>query len=306
MAMVNKTLELKNGVLIRSLEELQEHYDIDQVMQYFQDGSLITWLDNLYYEEEADALRALDRYSPNLKDELSAILIMTNGDSRNNYKTHNEEPAGIIVEGNDPDELCRTGYEASERGDYNIALAYLEKSASLGHEGAANTLGCLYAGGKGTSVDFQKAMYWFKKAAEKNQPAALFNVGLMYEDGEGVPTNINEAVKWYDKAVEYGHPGALERLNALSLTGKINRAYNNMGFHYDEHVINAVKQSIGGDNAMRSFVQSFDAGDRNAKRTARELGRACNYYLPVGGTPEDNAWDVVYSIKAYLASKNYR
>ena len=134
---------------------------------------------------------------------------------------------------------------------------------------------------------------------------ATYQLGVMYENGEGVPTNINEAVKWYDKAVEYGHPGALERLNALSLTGKINRAYNGMGFHYDEHVINAVRQSIGGESAMHSFVQRFEDGDRNAKRTARELGRACNYYLPMGGTPEDNAWDVVNSIKAYLASRNF-
>ncbi len=37
-------LNLKDGEQVRSLEELQEHFDLEKIIGYYQDGKLLTWL----------------------------------------------------------------------------------------------------------------------------------------------------------------------------------------------------------------------------------------------------------------------
>ena len=63
-----------NGVKIRTMEELHENFDLDAAVQYLLDGKLLTWLDDRFYEDEAEKIAELDKNAPNMKQQLCEIL----------------------------------------------------------------------------------------------------------------------------------------------------------------------------------------------------------------------------------------
>lgn len=69
-------LIMGDGEDIRSLEELREHFDLEKVMEYYykENGDLLTWLDRLGCEDEAQAIRALDPRAPDFPLKLCQAL----------------------------------------------------------------------------------------------------------------------------------------------------------------------------------------------------------------------------------------
>lgn len=67
-------LKMKDGAEVRNLQELQEYFDIDSAMEYYLNGKLETWLDDRYYDEEADQVRKLDLEDSELSRKLCEIL----------------------------------------------------------------------------------------------------------------------------------------------------------------------------------------------------------------------------------------
>ena len=63
-----------DGVEVRTLTDLQEHFDIDSVMEYYLNGKLETWLDDRYYDEEANQVRELAPESSELSKKLCEIF----------------------------------------------------------------------------------------------------------------------------------------------------------------------------------------------------------------------------------------
>ena len=68
---------MKNGKEVQDLKELQENFDMTQLMMYYSKGELEQWLRGLYYEDEADAVVALDADSQNIRKELCNALGIT-------------------------------------------------------------------------------------------------------------------------------------------------------------------------------------------------------------------------------------
>lgn len=62
-----------NGVKIRSMEELQENFDLNAAVQYLLDGKLLTWLEDRLYDE-AEQIAELDKNAPDMKEQLCEIL----------------------------------------------------------------------------------------------------------------------------------------------------------------------------------------------------------------------------------------
>ena len=58
-------LVMKDGVQVRNIDDLKAHFDIGSVVRDFSSGKLLTWLEDRYYDDEADAIKALspDDYS---------------------------------------------------------------------------------------------------------------------------------------------------------------------------------------------------------------------------------------------------
>lgn len=54
-------LEMKDGIEVRSLEELKENFSLERILFYLTDGKLETWLRDRYENGLADAITGLDR-----------------------------------------------------------------------------------------------------------------------------------------------------------------------------------------------------------------------------------------------------
>ena len=71
-----------NDVDVRTLESLQENFDFEKVVAYFLDGKLLTWLEDRYYENEAEKVRNLDKNSVEFNKQLCEIFgVEYNSDS---------------------------------------------------------------------------------------------------------------------------------------------------------------------------------------------------------------------------------
>lgn len=67
-------LALADGTQARSLVDLREHFDLESVLEHYQDGKLLKWLRGLYSEAEADAVEALDENAPDFQKKLCEVL----------------------------------------------------------------------------------------------------------------------------------------------------------------------------------------------------------------------------------------
>ena len=65
-------LDMGNEVYVRTLEELKENYNTEKVTEYFLDGRLLTWLNDRYFDDEAEQVQELTEQGN--KDNLAAKL----------------------------------------------------------------------------------------------------------------------------------------------------------------------------------------------------------------------------------------
>ncbi len=74
MAKVKIPLDMGNGIKVRNMGELKEHFDIKKVTGYFLDKKLHKWLADRYYDEELEAINDLDVSDKSLPDNLCEIF----------------------------------------------------------------------------------------------------------------------------------------------------------------------------------------------------------------------------------------
>lgn len=67
-------LVLKDEQQVRTMEELQEYFDLEKIFEYFSSGKLAVWLEDRYYDEEAGQVRELSPQDPDLKRKLCDIF----------------------------------------------------------------------------------------------------------------------------------------------------------------------------------------------------------------------------------------
>lgn len=67
-------LVMKNGEKATDMKSLIANFDVESVVGYFLDGKLEKWLNDRYYEEEADAIAKIDRDDPSLAKRLCEVF----------------------------------------------------------------------------------------------------------------------------------------------------------------------------------------------------------------------------------------
>ncbi len=67
-------LEMDNGVEVRDMEGLREHFSLAKVLEYFENGKLAVWLRDHYENDIADAVEALGKDEQDLAKKLSEIF----------------------------------------------------------------------------------------------------------------------------------------------------------------------------------------------------------------------------------------
>ena len=78
IANVFKSFNVKDiildGIRIKNIEELREHFDMEAILFYFASGYLLSWFEKYYYEVEADKISQLCDSDQNLQEKLCEIV----------------------------------------------------------------------------------------------------------------------------------------------------------------------------------------------------------------------------------------
>ena len=94
-------LEMKDGVKIRgNIEELREHFDLERAVGYFLSGKLVEWLEDRYYDDEAEKIAALDKDSPDFRAQLCKTIGV-------NYDDGNDFDVGALERLNEKKNFLR-------------------------------------------------------------------------------------------------------------------------------------------------------------------------------------------------------
>lgn len=79
------------------------------------------------------------------------------------------------------------------------AIKLFTLSAKSDNPRAAYILGLVYYK---ELADFNNALTWFQRAATLGDSEAGFNLGYMYESGKGTPVDIKKAIHWYQNSLD--------------------------------------------------------------------------------------------------------
>lgn len=81
-AIIKFPLKMADGAQVKTIEELREHFDLADVLRYYNDGRLCKWLRAWYYDDEAGKVEQLDSCSEDFKKSLCDILGVSYLESR--------------------------------------------------------------------------------------------------------------------------------------------------------------------------------------------------------------------------------
>lgn len=74
MAIKTFSIILKNNAECKTLEDLRENFDLEKIVEYFKNGELLVWLEDRFYEDEAEAIENISADDRNLAKKLCAVL----------------------------------------------------------------------------------------------------------------------------------------------------------------------------------------------------------------------------------------
>jgi TPR repeat protein len=120
------------------------------------------------------------------------------------------------------------GFQAFQKGVYEVALAEWVPLAEQGDIDSQNTLAAIFKLGLGVKKNPEKAVKWYRLAAEQGDAAGQYGLGTMYAAGEGVPQDYNVALKWFNLAAAQGDVAAQFNLGLMYDNGiakDMDRAY---------------------------------------------------------------------------------
>lgn len=119
----------------------------------------------------------------------------------------------------DRGELFWNKLDDKARTEMSEVIHILTLSSNLGHMGACNNLGSIYAKGQGVKTNYAEAVKWCRKAADRGLADAQFNMGVAFERGEGVEKDELESIRWYQLAAEQGDRQAETNLGSCYANG---------------------------------------------------------------------------------------
>ena len=65
---------MKDGVMVRTIEELRQHFDAEKLLLHFMNGKLQKWLSERHYSKYVDDIKRLDINNDNILAELCGVL----------------------------------------------------------------------------------------------------------------------------------------------------------------------------------------------------------------------------------------
>ena len=231
-------LIMKNGAEVRSLEELQENFDLESVIGCFTDGKLQTWLADRYYDEKAEAVSQLSSDMADLNEKLCEILEVgyssADDDTDIEVIQRRNEKLTVLRQAISDDALLeQVDIIALDQDDlYDILDTNTETVYLYGEKftiptqkknvkyiginnplvllGKMKTSVCAENGISFENVRFEdgadddNSIASLMRRAEKGNAEAQFELGTAYYNGDGMEQNYEKAFEWYTKAAEQG------------------------------------------------------------------------------------------------------
>ncbi|MBR6711657.1 MAG: flagellar motor switch protein FliN [Selenomonadaceae bacterium] len=119
-------LRLKDNLEVRTLEELRDNFDLEKAVEYFHSGELLQWLEDRFYDDEADAIRELDGDDPNLAAKLCAVLNVECDVNLEFVRRLREKKAYLVEHTDDQTIIDNAAATALDQGDLGelIQLGY--------------------------------------------------------------------------------------------------------------------------------------------------------------------------------------
>ena len=73
--MAKKTFAIEmNGIEIKTLEDLRKNFDLEKAVTYFKTGELLNWLEDRFYDDEAEKIENISADDKNLSQKICAAL----------------------------------------------------------------------------------------------------------------------------------------------------------------------------------------------------------------------------------------
>ncbi|MBR2773794.1 MAG: hypothetical protein IKD73_02275 [Selenomonadaceae bacterium] len=119
-------LRLKDNLEVRTLEELRDNFDLEKAIEYFHSGELLQWLEDRFYDDEADAIRELSGDDSNLSTKLCAALNVECDDNLDFMRRVREKKAYLVEHTDDQTIIDNAAATALDQGDLGelIQLGY--------------------------------------------------------------------------------------------------------------------------------------------------------------------------------------
>ena len=117
-----KTPLFLNDVEVRDIESLRENFNVAALADYAFDGSLIKFLRERYYEDEAEKVEALTRNDPKLEDKLYKIFGVQKSEDPEITAWRNERLAKLKTFTNDTNIFAKVDSVAFNQEDLGDLL----------------------------------------------------------------------------------------------------------------------------------------------------------------------------------------
>jgi len=122
---------------------------------------------------------------------------------------------GSLADQND----IEIGLEASNKGDFELAMSLWMPHAQSGNSLAQFYVGSLYRNGEGVDVDYLEAARWFELSADNGEWVSQSNLGQMYYLGQGVDQSYQNASYYFELAATQGDPKSQHNLAHMYASG---------------------------------------------------------------------------------------
>lgn len=279
-----------NNVDIRTIEELQENFDIEAVLGYYTSGKLVTWLRDRYYNEEADNIEALsaddEQFSIKLAKALGVEIEADENLDIEEVRLRREKLEMLSRYISDLKILDNMDIVAIDQDDlYDILDSGAEKVYLFKETFSVPTRksDVTYIGLNGAKVKLQgKTDYDFNAVKIRfenvefslsDNAEELYHIAACYYNGNGVTLNYEEAFKLSVKAAKYGNSDAMCMLGYCYSYGR------GVNIDYEE--------------AFKWYTKAAESDNADAMY---EVGE-CYYYGR--GVEEDENESINWYIKAY-------
>lgn len=80
-------LDMKDGIMVRTLEELQENFDVEKLVGHWLSGKLQMWLSDRHYEKHLEKIKTINTSSKTAINELCQVLNIYMGKDKINVET---------------------------------------------------------------------------------------------------------------------------------------------------------------------------------------------------------------------------